>query len=66
MNNETKNDKTNRCTCHENTGVLCDVVNCVYHDGECHCKADKINVGPSYATSCTDTVCATFKQKTTG
>jgi len=47
----------------ENKGVLCDVCNCVYHNGENHCTATKINVGPSYATSCTDTVCATFKQK---
>ncbi len=47
----------------KNKGVLCDVKNCVYHDGENHCTAERINVGPSYATSCTDTVCATFKQK---
>lgn len=51
-------------TCKENRGVSCDVINCVYHDGESRCTAQKINVGPSYATSCTDTVCATFKQKT--
>ena len=47
----------------ENKGVSCDVCNCVYHNGENSCTATKINVGPSYATSCTDTVCATFKQK---
>lgn len=62
--NNTKNDGTSKKTCKENRGVLCDVINCVYHDGESHCTAEKINVGPSYATSCTDTVCATFKQKT--
>ena len=45
-------------------GISCDVKNCVYHDSDCYCTADKIAVGPSYATSCTDTVCATFKQKT--
>ena len=44
-------------------GIACDVKNCVYHDGDHYCTADKIAVGPSYATSCTDTVCATFKQK---
>ena len=44
-------------------GVTCDVKNCSYHDGDCYCTAHKINVGPTYATSCTDTVCATFKQK---
>jgi len=44
-------------------GISCDVKNCVYHDGDSFCTADKIAVGPSYATSCTDTVCASFKQK---
>ncbi len=46
-----------------NKGVGCDVKNCIYHDGDHYCTAEKIAVGPSYATSCTDTVCATFKQK---
>ncbi|MBO4264940.1 MAG: DUF1540 domain-containing protein [Clostridia bacterium] len=45
------------------SGIGCDVKNCVHHDGDHYCCADKINVGPSFATSCTDTVCATFKQK---
>lgn len=45
-------------------GVACDVKNCAYHNGESHCTAEQIAVGPSFATSCTDTVCATFKQKT--
>lgn len=44
-------------------GVLCDVKNCAYHDGDNYCTADRVAVGPSYATSCTDTVCATFKQR---
>jgi len=44
-------------------GINCNVVNCAHHDGEGYCTAEKINVGPSYATNCTDTVCATFKQK---
>ena len=42
-------------------GVVCDVVNCVYHDGDCNCTATQIEVGPMHAVSCTDTVCATFK-----
>ena len=42
-------------------GVVCDVRNCSYHDGDNYCTADKIAVGPSFATSCTDTVCASFK-----
>ena len=44
-------------------GITCDVRNCIYHDGDSYCTADRIAVGPSYATSCTDTVCATFRQR---
>ena len=58
MHVETKDGKKNH-----NKGVICDVRNCAYHDGDNHCTASKIAVGPSVATSCTDTVCATFKQK---
>lgn len=46
-----------------NRGVMCDVKNCAYHDGECYCQADQISVGPSDACSCSDTVCATFKKE---
>ena len=44
-------------------GIKCDVKNCVYHDCDTHCMAGQIAVGPSYATSSSDTVCATFKEK---
>ncbi|MCI9414333.1 MAG: DUF1540 domain-containing protein [Clostridiales bacterium] len=47
-----------------NPGVRCDVKNCVYHDGDKACTAEKINVGPTYAVSTTDTACATFKPQT--
>ena len=50
-------------TCRENRGVRCDVINCVYHDGDAYCTADRIAVGPTYASSTSDTVCATFKAK---
>jgi len=43
--------------------IICDVKNCVYHDGEDHCSAAGIQVGPTYAVSPADTVCATFKGK---
>ncbi len=43
--------------------IHCDVKNCVYHDGEHTCRADEITVGPNFAISSTDTVCATFKTK---
>ena len=44
--------------------VACDVKNCLYNDLAGHCTAKNIAVGPTYATSCTDTVCATFRQRT--
>ena len=43
--------------------VNCDVKNCMYNDLNGRCTAEKIAVGPTYATSCTDTVCATFRQR---
>ena len=42
-------------------GIACEVHNCRYHDGRSKCLAGSINVGPSYASSSADTVCATFK-----
>ena len=62
MNTTHSNEQTCK-TSHENNGVSCDVTNCIYHNGTNTCTAAKINVGPSYANSSTDTVCATFKQK---
>ncbi len=47
-------------------GIYCNVKNCVHHDGDGYCTANKINIGPAYATNCTDTVCSTFKQKNYG
>ena len=56
MNNDlTVNDVNGR--------ILCRVRNCVYHDGDHRCTAEKISVGPTYASDCTETVCATFKPK---
>ena len=48
---------------HHIKGIVCDVKNCVHHDGDNYCTADRIAVGPSFATSCADTVCASFKPK---
>ena len=45
-------------------GVVCDVKNCAYHDGDAYCAASRIAVGPSFAKSSGETVCATFKPKT--
>ena len=55
--------------CHEGhkckpiKGIVCDVKNCKYHDKENSCTAGEIAVGPSYALSSSETVCATFKPK---
>lgn len=52
------NDK--KCCAHIK-GVVCDVKNCAYHDGETRCTAGEITVGPTYASTSHDTACATFK-----
>ena len=62
MNTE-KNKTTGCCTSKHIEGIKCDVKNCVYHDCDTHCTAGQIAVGPSFATSSSDTVCATFKER---
>ena len=44
-------------------GVLCDVRNCAFHDGENACYAGSICVGPCDAKCSDNTVCATFKPR---
>ena len=44
-------------------GISCDVSNCAFHGKENSCHANCISVGPSYAQSSSETVCATFKPK---
>ncbi len=46
-----------------NDGIVCSVKNCIYHDCDTYCTAEQIAVGPSYASTSSDTICATFKQK---
>lgn len=65
MNNE--NTEKRGC-CGSNShkhidGIKCDVKNCVYHDCDTYCTAGQIAVGPSFATSSADTICATFKER---
>ena len=48
---------------HPNNQIVCSVQNCAYHCGDCKCTAAQISVGPTYASSGKDTVCATFKPK---
>ena len=45
------------------SGIVCNVTNCMYHDCETYCTAGQISVGPCNATSSTETVCATFKER---
>lgn len=57
-------ENVKKCSCGKyNVGISCNVQNCVYHAGDCHCVAEKISVGPNSASTSADTVCATFKQK---
>ena len=44
--------------------IVCGVMNCRWHDGISRCKAPSVQVGPGYASSSVDTVCATFEPKT--
>ena len=42
-------------------GIVCDVTNCMYNAQNHICTAKEIKVGPQYAASSADTICATFK-----
>lgn len=60
MNNDMNKSK---CCKEHIKGIKCDVKNCMYHDCETYCTASQISVGPCNATSSTETVCATFKER---
>ena len=62
MNNEKMNNN-GCCSSKHIEGIKCNVKNCVYHDCETNCMAGQIAVGPSFATSSSDTAGATFKEK---
>ncbi len=47
-------------------GISCSVTGCAYHDGVHYCTAPQVSVGPSTASCCSQTVCATFKPKQFG
>ncbi len=44
-------------------GITCSVKDCIHHDIEDCCTAKSISVGPSNASCCSETVCATFKKR---
>lgn len=60
MNEQTKKH-CEECGC--NSGVRCEVKSCTYHNSNGYCEAETIHVGPQFAVSSQDTVCATFKNK---
>ncbi|MBQ7595889.1 MAG: DUF1540 domain-containing protein [Clostridia bacterium] len=41
--------------------INCKVSDCIYNEGNGTCSAGKIEVGPSHASSCSDTLCNTFE-----
>ncbi len=60
---EQKNKDESLFRAYPNEQIVCRVQNCAYHHGDCKCTASQIAVGPTYASSGKDTVCATFKPK---
>ncbi len=46
---------------HEIKDIKCNVNSCIYHEGTHKCTAGSIEVGPSSACSCSETLCATFE-----
>ncbi len=58
-----ENEKKEACSCKEIKGITCDVRNCVHHDCNNGCTAGNVSIGPSYALSSSETVCATFQPK---
>ncbi len=43
--------------------VKCDVTNCIHNNHHCGCTANKIEVGPSFATTVNDTICRSFEEQ---
>ncbi|MBR0348059.1 MAG: DUF1540 domain-containing protein [Clostridia bacterium] len=41
--------------------IKCNAHNCVYNEDGCKCVAGHIEVGPSSACTCAETICATFE-----
>ena len=61
---EKKYQTENKCDIGKHIkGIMCDVKNCAYHNGQSECYAGCISVGPREADCSKDTACATFKPK---
>ncbi|MBQ7548383.1 MAG: DUF1540 domain-containing protein [Clostridia bacterium] len=46
---------------HEIKDIHCNAKNCVYNEEGSKCVAGHIEVGPSSACTCAETICATFE-----
>lgn len=46
---------------HEIKEIKCNAVNCVYNEDGSKCIAGHIEIGPSSACTCAETICATFE-----
>ena len=44
-------------------GIACNVENCIHNNHRCGCTANQIEVGPSFATTVSDTICRSFKEQ---
>ncbi len=44
-------------------GITCDARNCVFHDGDIYCTAERVNIGNIVASSSAETRCATFEPR---
>jgi hypothetical protein len=60
---KSKMNESKSCGSKHIKGITCDVYNCEYHGKENSCMAGCIAVGPGYAETSSDTVCATFRPK---
>lgn len=43
--------------------IVCEVGNCIYNCDKKYCSATSIKVGPQFASSTTETNCATFQAR---
>lgn len=43
-------------------GICCEVENCIYNDGSCHCCAEQIRVKNRMAILGEETMCGTFEE----
>lgn len=51
------------CQQHCIRGIACNVENCIHNNHHCGCTANKIEVGPSFATTVNDTICRSFEEQ---